>query len=97
MTPLPHKVLGPDEGLRLQSGPGRDLVFKLTGDETGGAFDYFVVEVAPYGGRRCTSTTARRKRSMSSPAGSRCGSAKTSSGASPAASPTCHPASPTPS
>ena len=50
MTPLPHKVLGPDEGLRLQSGPGRDLVFKLTGDETGGAFDYFVVEVAPHGG-----------------------------------------------
>jgi quercetin dioxygenase-like cupin family protein len=50
MTPLPHKVLGPDEGLRLQSGPGRDLVFKLTGDETGGAFDYFVVAVAPHGG-----------------------------------------------
>jgi quercetin dioxygenase-like cupin family protein len=36
--------------LRLQSGPGRDLVFKVTGDETGGAFDYFVVEVAPHGG-----------------------------------------------
>jgi quercetin dioxygenase-like cupin family protein len=50
MTPLPHKVLGPDEGLRLQSGPGRDLVFKLTGDETGGAFDYFIVDVAPHGG-----------------------------------------------
>ena len=39
-----------DEGLRLQSGPGRDLVFKLTGDDTGGALDYFVVEVAPHGG-----------------------------------------------
>jgi quercetin dioxygenase-like cupin family protein len=50
MTPLPPKVLGPDDGLRLQSGPGRDLVFKLTGDETAGAFDYFVVEVAPHGG-----------------------------------------------
>jgi len=50
MTPLPHKVLGPDDGLRLQSGPGRDLVFKLTGDETGGAFDYFLVDVAPHGG-----------------------------------------------
>jgi quercetin dioxygenase-like cupin family protein len=50
MTPLPHKVLAPDEGLRLQSGPGRDLVFKLTGDETGGAFDYFIVDVAPHGG-----------------------------------------------
>ena len=44
------KVLGPDEGLRLRSGPGRDLVFKVTGDDTGGAFDYFVVEVAPHGG-----------------------------------------------
>jgi len=44
------RVLGPDEGLRLQSGPGRDLVFKVTGDDTGGAFDYFVVDVAPHGG-----------------------------------------------
>jgi quercetin dioxygenase-like cupin family protein len=50
MIPLPHKVLGPDDGLRLQSGPGRDLVFKVTGDDTGGAFDYFIVEVAPHGG-----------------------------------------------
>lgn len=50
MTPLVHKVLGPEEGLRLRSGPGRDLVFKVTGDDTGGAFDYFVVEVAPHGG-----------------------------------------------
>jgi len=38
------------EGLRLPSGPGRDLVFKVTGEDTGGAFDYFVVEVAPRGG-----------------------------------------------
>src|SRR5579864_1949728 len=45
-----HKVLGPGEGLRLQSGPGRDLVFKVTGEDTGGAFDYFIVEVAPHGG-----------------------------------------------
>jgi quercetin dioxygenase-like cupin family protein len=44
------KVLGPDEGLRLQSGPGRDLIFKVTGDDTGGAFDYFIVEVAPHSG-----------------------------------------------
>jgi quercetin dioxygenase-like cupin family protein len=44
------KVLGPAEGLRLQSGPGRDLVFKVTGDDTGGALDYFLVEVAPRGG-----------------------------------------------
>jgi quercetin dioxygenase-like cupin family protein len=44
------KVLGPGEGLRLQSGPGRDLIFKVTGEDTGGAFDYFIVEVAPKGG-----------------------------------------------
>ena len=46
------KVLGPDEGLRLQSGPGRDLVFQVAGEDTGRAFDYFVVEVA----RRSPST-----------------------------------------
>jgi quercetin dioxygenase-like cupin family protein len=44
------RALGPGEGLRLQSGPGRDLIFKLTGEETGGALDYFTVEVAPHGG-----------------------------------------------
>jgi quercetin dioxygenase-like cupin family protein len=44
------RALGPDGGVRLQSGPGRDLIFKLTGEETGGAIDYFVVEVAPHGG-----------------------------------------------
>lgn len=49
-TTAAHRVLGPSEGLRLQSGPGRDLVFKVTGDDTGGAFDYFTVEVAPLGG-----------------------------------------------
>ena len=48
--PFVSKVLGPADGLRLQSGPGRDLVFKVTGDDTGGALDYFVVEVAPRGG-----------------------------------------------
>ena len=50
MTALTAKVLAPNEGLRLQSGPGRDLIFKVTGEDTGGAFDYFVVEVAPHGG-----------------------------------------------
>src|SRR6266852_933527 len=50
MTVSHHKVLASGEGLRLQSGPGRDLIFKVTGEDTGGAFDYFVVEVAPRGG-----------------------------------------------
>jgi quercetin dioxygenase-like cupin family protein len=49
-TTAPHTVLAPGEGLRLQSGPGRDLIFKVTGEDTGGALDYFVVEVAPKGG-----------------------------------------------
>jgi quercetin dioxygenase-like cupin family protein len=47
---IDQTVLGANEGLRLESGPGRDLVFKLTGDDTNGAFDYFTVEVAPKGG-----------------------------------------------
>ena len=50
MTTLTAIVLDPQEGLRLQSGPGRDLIFKVTGDDTAGALDYFVVEVAPHGG-----------------------------------------------
>lgn len=49
-TATAYKVLAPREGLRLQSGPGRDLIFKVTGEDTGGAFDYFIVEVAPGGG-----------------------------------------------
>ena len=50
ITTTEHTVLAADEGLRLESGPGRDLVFKVTGDDTAGAFDYFTVEVAPKGG-----------------------------------------------
>src|ERR1700694_2093841 len=50
VTTSQPKVLAPREGLRLQSGPGRDLVFKVTGEDTGGAFDYFIVDVAPHGG-----------------------------------------------
>ncbi len=43
-------VLASGEGLRLQSGPGRDLIFKVTGEDTAGALDYFIVEVGPGGG-----------------------------------------------
>lgn len=49
-TTTDYTVLGTGEGLHLQSGPGRDLIFKVTGEDTGGAFDYFIVEVAPHGG-----------------------------------------------
>lgn len=45
------RVFVPDGGgLRVSSGPGRDLIFKVTGDDTAGAFDYFIIEVAPRGG-----------------------------------------------
>jgi quercetin dioxygenase-like cupin family protein len=44
------KVLTSGEGLKLHSGPGRELIFKVTGEDTGGAFDYFIVQVAPRGG-----------------------------------------------
>ena len=44
------RFLAAGDGLRLQSGPGRDLVFKVTGDDTDGALDFFTVEVAPHGG-----------------------------------------------
>lgn len=44
-TTLRPKVLDAKGGLRLQSTPGRDLVFKVTGEDTGGAFDYAIVEV----------------------------------------------------
>ena len=49
-VPTDPAVLGADDGLRLRSGPGRDLGFKVTGAETGGAFDYGIIEVAPHGG-----------------------------------------------
>ena len=49
-TTSAHIVVAAADGLRLQSGPGRDLIFKVTGEDTGGAFDYFIVEVAPHGG-----------------------------------------------
>jgi quercetin dioxygenase-like cupin family protein len=49
VSPAPT-VLGREDGLRLQSGPGRDLVFKVTGEDTGGAFDYAIIDVAPHGG-----------------------------------------------
>ena len=46
----PMIALAAGEGMHLQSGPGRDLIFKVTGEQTNGALDYFVVDVAPHGG-----------------------------------------------
>jgi quercetin dioxygenase-like cupin family protein len=50
MLATQYKVFAKGEGLILKSGPGRDLIFKVTGEDTDGAFDYFVVQVAPRGG-----------------------------------------------
>ena len=50
MTANKHIVLVEGEGLILQSGPGRNLIFKVTGEDTGGQFDYFIVQVAAKGG-----------------------------------------------
>jgi len=50
MSAQRHRVLALGEGRRLRSGTGRDLVFKVTGEDTGGALDYFIVDVAPKGG-----------------------------------------------
>src|SRR6202008_1245822 len=44
------RVLASNGGLPLQSGPVRALVFKVTGEDTQGALDYFIVEVGPEGG-----------------------------------------------
>ena len=43
------KARAAEDGLTSQSGPGRDLVFKLTGEDTRGAVPYFLCEVAPHG------------------------------------------------
>jgi quercetin dioxygenase-like cupin family protein len=50
MTVGQHAGLAAGEGVKVSGGRGRDLIFKATGAETGGAFDYFVVEVAPHSG-----------------------------------------------
>lgn len=44
------RALAAGEGVRLGSSPGRDLIFKVTGEETNGALDFFIVEVAPRNG-----------------------------------------------
>ena len=36
LTTPQYTVLAPGDGLRVASGPGRDLIFKVTGEETAG-------------------------------------------------------------
>ena len=58
-----HKVLSPGEGLRLQSGPGRDLIFKVTGEDTGGHSTISSSKSHLTAVLRYTCTTSRKKRS----------------------------------
>ena len=44
------KLVPDGKGLELQSVPGEKLLFKLTGEESGGLLDYLIVTVAPNGG-----------------------------------------------
>jgi mannose-6-phosphate isomerase-like protein (cupin superfamily) len=44
------KALSPDGGKRLALGPGVDMIFKVSGDEVDGLFDYFEIRVGHLGG-----------------------------------------------
>ncbi len=64
-TTAPHTVLAAGEGLRLQSGPGRDLIFKVTGEDTGGALTTSPSKSRRKAGHPCMCTTGRKRRFMS--------------------------------
>ena len=49
-TTRPHKVLAANDGLLRHSVPGETLMYKVTGDETDGALDVFVLNVQPNSG-----------------------------------------------
>ena len=46
----PYKVLSTTEGLVRHSVPGETLLFKMSGNDPGGALDYVVLEVQPNSG-----------------------------------------------
>ena len=50
MTTRPHKVLAANDGLLRQSVPGETLMYKVTGDDTNGALDCFVLTIQPKSG-----------------------------------------------
>jgi quercetin dioxygenase-like cupin family protein len=45
-----HKVLAPHHGLLRHSVPGETLTYKVTGDDTDGALDIFVLRIQPMSG-----------------------------------------------
>jgi quercetin dioxygenase-like cupin family protein len=46
----PHRALAAGEGLLRQSVPGETLLYKVTGDDTDGALDIFVLSIQPRSG-----------------------------------------------
>ena len=46
----PHKALAAGEGLLRHSVPGETLLYKVTGDDTGGALDIFLLSIHPKSG-----------------------------------------------
>src|SRR5215471_11357722 len=46
----PHKALAAGEGLLRHSVPGESLLYKVTGDDTDGALDIFVLSIQPKSG-----------------------------------------------
>ena len=45
-----YKALAQTEGLLRQSVPGEQMIYKITGADTGGALDYFVLTIQPRSG-----------------------------------------------
>ena len=50
MGKVGKNILTQDDGLLLHSVPGEDLLFKVTGEDTDGALDYFVLDILPRSG-----------------------------------------------
>src|SRR5262245_45859558 len=50
VTTRPYKALAVGEGLLRHSVPGETLLYKVTGDDTDGALDVFVLSISPKSG-----------------------------------------------
>jgi len=47
MTEKNSKIVRAGSGLERQAAPGETIVFKLTGEDSGGTMDYMVLTIAP--------------------------------------------------
>ena len=50
VTTRTHKALAANDGLLRHSVPGETLMYKVTGDDTDGALDCFVLSIQPHSG-----------------------------------------------